>query len=63
MFWFVSDVRCEHSCAVFMPLVALDFALFKNKKSKSVSASRKLLTQSGKHGMVAGLGPGNPSDL
>lgn len=34
MFWFVSDVRREHSRAVLMPFVALDFALLKNKKKK-----------------------------
>lgn len=31
MFWFVSDVRRERSCAVLMPFVALDFALLKKK--------------------------------
>lgn len=34
MFWFVSDVRRERSCAVLMPFVALDFALLKKKKQK-----------------------------
>lgn len=61
VFWFVSDVRREHSCAVFMPFVALDFALLKkNRNKKTVSASREHWTQSGNHDTVAGLGPRDP---